>query len=111
MPISRQFTLSLELSNILPVRSVISYSAESIIELVRALRRSGSDFLVEDDLVAIFGRGKIEPSLEHEFRDVVKITSFTSLYAGCSIGLDAGPGPTVGRALKDRSYMALVIQL
>ncbi|KAL9126851.1 MAG: hypothetical protein Q9175_007844 [Cornicularia normoerica] len=95
----------------LPIRSVISYSAESIVNLVRALRRSGSDFLVEEDLAAIFGRVKIEPSLEHEFRDVVKIASFTPLHAQSSIVLDAGPGPTLLRALKDRYYMALVIQL
>ena len=111
MSISRQFSLSLELAKILPIRSVIKYSAESILELIRALRRSGSDFLVEEDLAAIFGRGKIEPALEHEFRDVVKIASFTPLHAQSSIVLDAGPGPTVGRALKDRYYMALVIQL
>ena len=111
MSISRQFSLSLELAKILPIRSVIKYSAESILELVRALRRSGSDFLVEEDLAAIFGQGKIEPSLEREFRDVVKIASFTPLHTQSSIVLDAGPGPTVLRALKDGYYMALVIQL
>ena len=111
MSISRQFSLSLELAKILPIRSAITYSAESIVKLVRALRRSGSDFLVEEDLAAIFGRGKIEPSLEHEFRGVVNIGPFTPLDAQSSIVLDAGPGPTVLRALKDRYYMALVIQL
>lgn len=111
MSISRQFSLSLELAKILPIRSAISYSAETIVELFRALRRSGSDFLVEEDLAAIFGRGKIEPSLEIGFRDVVKIASFTPLHAQSSICLDAGPGPTVLRALKDHYYMALVIQL
>lgn len=64
MSISRQFSLSLELAKILPIRSLIQYSAESILELIRALRRSGSDFLVEEDLAAIFGRGKIEPALD-----------------------------------------------
>ena len=111
MSISRQFSLSLELAKILPIRSVIKYSAESILEFARALRRSGSEFLVEEDLAAIFGRGKIEPSLERAFRDVVKIASFTPLHAQSSIILDAGPGPTVLRALKDGYYMALVIQL
>lgn len=111
MSISRQFAISLELSKILPIRSVISYSAESIINLFRALRRTGSDFLVEEDLAAIFGRVKIEDSLEKEFRDVVKIASITPLHAESSIVLDAGPGQTLLRALKDRYYMALVIQL
>lgn len=111
MPFSTQVSFSVELSKSLPIRSVVSYSAESAVKLFRALRRSGSDFLVEEDLAAIFGRGKIEPSLEHEFRDAVEIASFTPLYAESSTVLDAGLGPTLVRALKDRYYMALVIQL
>ncbi len=111
MSISRQFSLSLELSRIVPIRPVITYGTESLVNLFRALRRSGSDFLVEEDLAAIFGRMKVEPSLEQEFRGVVKIASFTPLHAQSPIVLDAGPGPTLLRALKDRYYMALVIQL
>lgn len=51
------------------------------------------------------------PSLEQDFRDVVKIASLTRLHAQSEIILDAGPGATVGRALKDRYYMSTVIQL
>ena len=111
MSLAKQFTLSVELTKLVPIRSMITYSAESIVKLVRALRRSGSDFLVEEDLAAIFGRMRIEPSLENEFHDVVKIASFTPFHAQSSIILDAGPGPTLLRAFKDRYYMALVIQL
>ena len=103
--------LSLELAKILPVRAAISYSAELLVNLVRELKRSGSDFLVEEDLAAIFGRGKIMASLENNFRDVVKDASFTPLRAQSPIILDAGPGATLGRALKDRYYMSTVIQL
>ena len=46
--------LSLELAKILPVRAAISYSAELLVNLVRELKRSGSDFLVEEDLAAVF---------------------------------------------------------
>jgi hypothetical protein len=73
MPFTTQFALSLELAKILPVRAAITYSAESLVKLVRALKRSGSDFLVEEDLATVFGRGKIEASLETNFRDVVKM--------------------------------------
>ena len=62
VPFTTQFAVSLELAKILPVRAAISYSAESLVKLIRVLKRSGSDFLVEEDLAAIFGRGKIEAS-------------------------------------------------
>ena len=111
MPLSTQFNLSLELTKVLPVREALSSSAKSIISLVRALRRSGSDFLVEEDLAAIFGRGRIESVMEKKFRDALQEVSFTPPHEGSQISLDATPGPTVGRALKDRYYMASVIQL
>lgn len=111
MSASTQFTLSLELSKILPIRSAIQYSAGSLVKLVRALRRSGSDFLVEEDLANIFGRAKIEPSLENDFRGVVRNPSFTPIHAESPIILDAGPGETVRRALMDRCYMSTVIQI
>ena len=66
---------------------------------------------MEEDLAAIFGRGKIVSSIETQFKDVVKVASFTPLHPGSDIILDAGPGPTVSRALKERYYMAAVIQL
>lgn len=111
MPIPSQFSLSLELTKLLPAQAALTYGVDAIVSLARELRRSGSDFLVEEDLAAIFSRGRVVPSLETHFRDVVKVASFTPLHAGSEIILDAGPGPTVRRALKDRYYMATVIQL
>jgi hypothetical protein len=111
MPFSTQFSLSLELAKLIPVRSALTYTAESVISLARELRRSGSDILVEEDLEAIFGRARIVPSVETHFKDVVKIASFVPLHPGSEIILDAGPGATVRRALKDRYYLATVIQL
>jgi len=111
MPIPSQFSLSLELTKLLPAQAALTYGVDAIVSLARELRRSGSDFLVEEDLAAIFSRGRVVSSLETHFRDVVKVASFTPLHAGSEIILDAGPGPTVRRALKDRYYMATVIQL
>jgi hypothetical protein len=111
MPLSTQFSLSLELMKLPPVQSALAYSAESIISLARALKRSGSDILVEEDLGSIFGRAKIVHSLEKHFKDVVKIASFVPLHPSSEITLDAGPGATVRRALKDTHYLATVIQL
>lgn len=111
MPFQSQFSLSLELSKLLPVQSAISHTAESLINLARELRRSGSDILVEEDLAAIFSRGKIVSSVETHFKDVVKVASFTPLHPGSQIILNAGPGPTLNRAFNDRYYMTAVIQL
>ena len=111
MPFPAQVALSLELAKIFPIKAVINNGAESLVSLVRALKRTGSDFLVEEDLAAIFGRGRIEDSLEDEFRTVVKDASFTPLYPESTIELDARPGPTVGRALKNRLYMSFIIQM
>ncbi|KAI9717648.1 MAG: hypothetical protein M1812_004593 [Candelaria pacifica] len=114
MPLQAQVSLSLELAKVFPIREVLASGAEqlvNLVNLVRSLKRTGSDFLVEKDLADIFGRGKIEPSLEQHFRDVVKIESFELLHAGSSISLDAKPGATIHRALRDRFYMSCMIQL
>lgn len=111
MPLSTQFSLSIELAKVLPIREALTNGVQQLVDLVRALKRTGSDFLVEEDLANIFGRGKIEPSLEKDFRDVVKTGSLQSLHADSPIALDAGPGATLRRALKDRFYMSCVIQL
>ena len=111
MPFQTQLSLSLELAKVFPIREALQTGVEQVISLVRALKRNGSDFLVEKDLCDIFGRGRIEPSLEKHFRNVVKTGSSQPLHAGSSISLDAGPGATVQRALADHSYMSSVIQL
>ncbi|KAI4125782.1 MAG: hypothetical protein LQ347_005234 [Umbilicaria vellea] len=117
MPFTTQFSLSLELANLashLPLRAGLNYTASAIVNLARELKRSGSDFLVEEDLVSIFGRGKVVSSLENHFRDVVKIASIapTPLHPGSEIVLDAAPGATLRRALKQgHDYLATVIQL
>lgn len=111
MPFQTQHSLSLELAKIFPLRAALSNGVEQLPNLVRVLKRDGSDFLVEEDLANICGRGKIEPSLEKDFRAVVKTASFQSLHPESPIILDAGPGETLRRALKDRFYMSCVIQI
>ncbi len=113
MPLQAQLSLSLELAKVFPIREALTSGAEqlaNLVNLVRALKRTGSNFLVEKDLAEIFRRGKIEPSLEQHFRDVVKTESFQVLHAGSSMSIDAKPGATVYRALKDRFYMSCIIQ-
>jgi len=103
--------LSVELTNILPVKQAISSVALSILNTSRELRKSGSDLLVEEDLASIFGRGRIESKLQMHFKDAVKIGSLVPLSTSSDIMLNSHPGPTTQRALKDEYYMSTIIQL
>lgn len=83
MPLPAQFTFSFELTvlaKLAPVRTALSYDADAIVKLARDLKKTGSDFIVEEDLAAVFGRLRIEQSLEARFKDVVKIASFVPLH-------------------------------
>lgn len=106
-----QFSLALELSNVFPVRAVVETAATQFLKLVRDLRRSGSDIIIEEDLATIFGRGRINTELEDRFKDAVKLQTFVPLYQECEIRLDSGPGPTMHRALKERRYLTTMVQL
>ena len=50
---------SLHISSLLIILSRLTYVAITVVSLARRLKRSGSDFLVEEGLAAIFGRGEI----------------------------------------------------
>lgn len=111
MSLSAQFSLALELSNIFPIRTVVESAAAQLLTFARELRKSGSDIVVEEDLAAVFGRGRIRPELADKFRDAVKVQTFVPLTRGGEIRLDSGPGPTMHRALRERRYFATVVQL
>ena len=110
MPFPSQFALSLELTRLLPLRTITDEAAQAIINFGRQLKGSGSDFITEEDLVLLFGRSKISFMLESSFKTLVGDGAFsTSLWEG--IMLQAGPGPTVGRALREPPYLSMAVQL
>ena len=111
MPPNIGLQISLELSKILPIRSIVDTVGSQVVKLARDLRLSGSDIVVEEDLAEVFGRGQINPELEAKFKDVVKVHNFIPLSNGCVINLESGPGPTMLRAFRDKRYFAMVIQL
>jgi hypothetical protein len=76
------FQLALELSNVFPVKELVSSAASQILTFARNLRKSGSDMVVEEDLAEVFGRGKVSSELEKKFKDTVKIHTFTPLSTG-----------------------------
>jgi hypothetical protein len=111
MTLPASFQLSVELTKLLPVTEALSFTAAAIYKHARELKRSGSDFLSEGDLLAVFGRGKVDPKLERHFKDVISVATFTDLFPSSEIRLEAGPGPTVHRALKHDYHLSMVIQL
>ncbi|KAL8743654.1 MAG: hypothetical protein Q9190_004012 [Brigantiaea leucoxantha] len=88
-----------------------------MMSLARSLRSSGSDILVEEELATYFGRAKIDPVLEKQFKETVLSSvgpiSFIPIHSSSEIGLDSGLGPTLNRAYasRDRFFMSMVVQL
>lgn len=111
MSFGSQFSLGLELTNVFPIGAGLASVATHLLNFARELRKSGSDIVVEEDLASIFGRGNIETELESKFKATIKERKFVDLFSGSEIRLDSGPGPTMHRALKERRYLATVIQL
>ena len=111
MSFSNQFALTKELTRLLPpVGWAASKAADALISHVRDLRQSGSDIVVEDDLVKVFGRCRVSSTLASSFKTLVtQSTSNVPLVDG--ILLQGGPGPTVIRAFKEKPYFAMVVQL
>ena len=107
-----QFSIGLELTKIFPLREIAGTTFSTVMNYARELRRTGSDLVVEEDLAAIFGRGRLEASLEKKFREEVLKNVGLTPYQG-AISLDSRPGPTLKRALKekDRYYLSAVVQL
>jgi hypothetical protein len=113
MSFSSQFSLSLELTRLLPVAgTAVSAAATALMNLARELQSSGSDIVVEEDVAQVFGRNVIKPEFETLFRQ--KITDgggVSPLSDLLPIVLQRGPGPTVRRALRQPIYMSMVVQL
>ncbi len=108
------FHLSLELSHVFPIREVVKSSYNTLLRFAHDLQKSGSDIVVEEDLAAIFGRGRVNSETVKKFKqNILQNAPFVSLYKDCEIGLDTRPGPTVSRAIqdKDRGYLSTVTQL
>jgi hypothetical protein len=103
-----QFALSLEVSRLVPLNFVASKAAEAIMALARDLQSSGSDLVIEEDLLNMFGRCRIAQNMERSFRVIVAEQGSAPLSE--SISLESGPGPTVLRGLTQPSYFATVLQ-
>lgn len=91
-PLTNQFSLSLELTRLVPLGIA---AGNTVMSLARSLQKSGSDIVVEEDLATIFGRCRISHQLGNSFRTVVAKTDSNVLCQRLGLTLEAGPGPTV----------------
>ena len=110
------FQLSVELTRLPAAVGAAVSGVKDIIGFARALKKSGSDIVVEADLASIFGQLKIDPQLDADFRSTIsQDTRIVPLHSTCALVLKKGPDETVTRASKKESlsygYMATVIQL
>lgn len=106
--------LNIELTQLIPVRDLLGQVSESLIQLMREFKKTGSDLVVENDLANVFGRAVIEPAFESLFKnEVLSSKTISPLHPDTKLSLEYGPGPTLDHAAhsKDKAYLSSVIQL
>lgn len=116
MAFQNQFTLSLELTNVVPALSFAATKTwDAALSFARQLQSSRSDIVIEEDLAMKFGCCRVADNLARSFRTIVEEQNrqepLQLVEAG--IALISGTGPTVVRALtegRDRPYFAMVVQ-
>ncbi|KAI4150013.1 MAG: hypothetical protein LQ340_004316 [Diploschistes diacapsis] len=106
-----QFSLSVELSKIVPLVPIVNIASRSLLGLVRSFKKSGSDIVTEHDLASIFGRSRIDDAFSRTFRNAVRTSSVHKLAGVAEVVLEAGAGPTVRNAVDKVPFFSMVVQL
>lgn len=79
-------------------------SFTSAVSLARCLQGSGSDLVVEEDVFQLFGRHRIDSTLESAFKNIISGSDIGPQILE-NIFLRFGPGPSVLRAVSERRYI------
>ena len=111
MAFSSQFSLSVELTKLIPFAPLARATTKGLLDLLRELQSSGSDVVTEEDLSLIFGRNRIDPKFERTFRTAVRQSVIHQVQGIAEIVLEAGAGPTVRKSLKEPIYFSTIVQL
>ncbi|KAL8693560.1 MAG: hypothetical protein Q9218_001646 [Villophora microphyllina] len=106
-----QFSLSLELTKLVPFGSLVNAAGHGLVRLLRDIQTSGSDFVAEHDLAEAFGRNQVEPLFASTFRTAVKQSLIHELSGVAELVLEGGAGPTVRRSFNEPAYFAMIVQL
>ena len=111
MALSKQFSLSVELTKLVPLAPLARVAGGGLLNLLREFRDEGYDPVTEEDLAMIFGRNKVDPKFESTFRTAVRHSAVHKVADIAELMLEAGAGPTVRRSLKEPAYFNTVLQL
>ncbi|CAF9904130.1 MAG: hypothetical protein HETSPECPRED_003374 [Heterodermia speciosa] len=111
MAMSSQFSLSVELTKIIPFGPLARLAGKGLVELLREVQGSGSDLVTEEDLTLIFGRNRIDAHFERTFRTAVRHSVIHQVHDIAELVLEAGAGPTVRRSLREPVFFSTIVQL
>lgn len=111
MPMGSQFSLSLELTKLVPFGSLVNAAGHGFVRLLREIQASGSDFIAEEDLAQVFGRNRVEPLFASTFKTAVNHSVIHEVSSIAELVFEGGAGPTVRRSLNEPAYFAMVVQL
>ena len=111
MAFSNQFSLSVELTKLVPFGPLASVAGRGLLNLIRDLQESGSDLVTEEGLAEVFGRNRIDPRFESSFRTAVRQSAIHQFADVAELMIEGGPGPTVRRSLQDPIYFRTILQL
>ena len=106
-----QFSLSVELSKVVPLVPILQLASNSALAVVRKFQSSGSNLLTEHDLAAVLGRSRIDQQFASTFRNAVKTSRIHKLAGIAELILEAGAGPTVQHAVEVVPFFAMTVQL
>ena len=106
-----QFSLSLELAQITP--PVLEHGRQVLVETVKAIQKSGSNYLTETQLAAVFGRTLIQPQFADKFRRLVGTPGVYNFNSLLRLVLESGPGPTIKYAFErgNDAYLSMVVHM
>lgn len=105
------FSLSLELTRFVTPGN-LSVVTRELVTFARSLQNSGSDLIMEEDLGDLFSRFRLDTNFLDQFKQtIIAETKITKVSDMIPIALQAGPGPSVQRALKEPHYMSMIIHL
>ena len=106
-----QFSLSLELSQITP--PILQQGRTVLIETIKAIQISGSNYLTETQLAAVFGRSLIQPRFADKLRRLVEAPGVYNFASLLRLVLESGPGPTIKYAFKrgNDAYFSMVVHM
>lgn len=112
------FQISVELTQLFPVRTAVEYlarcSVERVLGFARELKNSNSDILVEADLVAVFGRVWVDEKIARQFKSDVIKNRARIIIPDTPLELSIGAGPTLEYGFSkdaDRGALSTIIQL